>query len=285
MTSIIGQTRRRFWDENGFLVLPGFFTEDEVEAVDGAGQRAWAAASPDTVVDDLVTGRRVRMSDLTDEERTHRFKVNDLYLADDGLRDVAISERLGMVLAELLGDEPVLCNTLTFDRGSQQEDHVDTLYMTPLSDSALVATWIALEDTAADAGPLRYYPGSNRIEPYRFEDGGFHVNLPEMPAWSAYMTDQVDRLGLEPQCFLAERGDLFIWHAGLLHGGSEIKDPRLTRRSLVSHYFTQSDCEALGSDLRPGPGGWWMHKPPLDVPDDAPAQRQLEPIGAGASTA
>ncbi len=271
MTSVIGGRRRAFWDDNGFLVLPGFFTEEECQQVASASDRVWSERPADVVVDDLVTNRRSRITDVSDEDaRNHRFKLNDLYLSDKRLRDVTVSERVGMVLEELLGDEPVACNTLSFDYGSQQADHLDTLYMTPLSDAALVATWMALEDTVADAGPLRYYPGSNHISPYRFATGSYHFSLPEMDPWSDYMAEQIDRRGLEEQRFLAKRGDLFIWHALLLHGGSEICRPGLTRKSLVTHFFTQTDCERLGSDLRPGPGGWWMRKPPLDVPTDGP---------------
>jgi len=270
VTSVIGVKRRAFWDDNGFLVLPGFFSEDECEAVASASDRVWQARPADVVVDDLVTNRRCRITDVSDDDaRAHRFKLNDLYLSDKRLRDVTISERVGMVLEELLGDEPVACNTLNFDYGSQQADHLDTLYMTPLTDAALVATWMALEDTVADAGPLRYYPESNHISPYRFSNGSYHVRLQEMDPWSDYMAEQIERRGLEEQRFLARRGDLFIWHALLLHGGSEICRPGLTRKSLVTHFFTQSDCERLGSDLRPGPGGWWMMKPPLPVPDGA----------------
>jgi len=266
---VIGAKRRAFWADNGFLVLPGFFTEEETEATARASDRAWRNRDSDVVVDDLVTNRRRRIPDVSkDDEHEHRFKLNDLYLSDPVLRDIALSERVGMVIEELLGDEPVLCNTLTFDYGSQQADHLDTLYMTPLSDLALVATWMALEDTEADAGPLRYFPESNHITPYRFSTGGYHVNLPEMEPWADYMADQVDRRGLEEHRFLARRGDLFIWHANLLHGGSEICRPGITRKSLVTHFFTQSDCERLRSDLRPAPGGWWMHKPPLLVPDE-----------------
>jgi len=280
MTSVIGAKRKAYWDDNGFLVLPGFFSEEECQAVASASDRVWDKRPAGVVVDDLDTNRRCRAPDVSDDDaRAHRFKLNDLYLSDTQLREVTVSERVGMVLEELLGDEPVACNTLNFDYGSQQADHLDTLYMTPLSDAALVATWMALEDTVADAGPLRYYPGSNHIEPYRFSTGSYHVSLPEMEPWSDYMADEIDRRGLEEQRFLARRGDLFIWHALLLHGGSEICRPGLTRKSLVTHFFTQADCEKLGSDLRPAPGGWWMMKPPLPVPDDATAplpQPQLD---------
>ena len=270
--SVIGQNRKRFWNDNGFLVFSGFFDEHETATIDAATRRAWRDLRDDVVVDDLVTNRRCRIGRLSEEERQHRFKVNDLYLLDRSLREAAMSERVGMVLSELLEDQPVIINTLNFDKGSQQIDHLDTLYMTPVSELGLVATWMALEDTAPDAGPLRFYPGSNHIPHYRFSTGSFHQHDPEVEQFSDYMAGEVEKRGLEEQLFLAEKGDLFIWHALLLHGGSAICNPRLTRNSLVTHFFTQTDCEQLRADLRPLPGGWWLVKPPLSVPEEeAPA--------------
>jgi phytanoyl-CoA hydroxylase len=280
--------RKRFWEDHGFLVFPGFFSEEEIEAASGADRHAWESLSPDVVVDDVVTGRRCRINQLDEEERQHHFKVNDLYLTDPGLRDVALSVRLGMILEELLGDEPAVCNSLSFDKGSQQPDHLDTLYMTPRSERGLVATWMALEDSAPDSGPLRYYPGSNKIRPYRFSDGSMHTHEDEMPRWADYMAGEVERHGLEELHFLAQRGDLFIWNALLLHGGSEIRNPSLTRRSLVTHYWTQTDCEALHWDLHPTPGGWWIKRPPQPVPGEveisvSPSSSDEEPVDLSSS--
>jgi len=266
--SVIGQSRKKFWNDNGFLVFSAFFDERAIAAVEEATERAWHDLPDDVVVDDLVTNRRCRIRNLSEEEKRHRFKVNDLYLIDYGLREVVLPERMGMVLSELLEDQPVIINTLNFDKGSQQIDHLDTLYMTPVSELGLVATWMALEDTAADAGPLRYYPGSNHIPHYRFSTGSFHQHDVEVEQFSDYMAGEVERRGLEEQRFLAEKGDLFIWHPLLLHAGSEICNPELTRNSLVTHLFTQADCERLRADLRPLPGGWWMPKPPLPVPEE-----------------
>jgi len=274
MSSALGSTRRAFWNENGFLVLPGFVAEDELEAIENAYERAWTSMDSSVVVDDLVTNRRCRITDLSGEERRHNFKVNDLYLKHQDLREVALSERLGLVLEELLGDEPAVCNTLNFDKGSQQADHLDTLYMTPVTDGALVATWMALEDTDADAGPLRYYPGSNKIDPYRFSNSSLHQVDAEVPQWSDYMANQVDRNGLEEQRFMAKKGDLFIWDAYLLHSGSKIERPELTRRSLVTHYWAQHDVNDW--DLRPAPGGWWINKPPLRLPNQVPTADLVE---------
>lgn len=270
--SIIGAQRRKFWEDNGFLVLPGFFDDAEVDTVRRVYDRAWENPTDTVVVDDLVTGRRSRINDLDPDQHRHRFKVNDLYLTEEAIRAVVLSERIGMVLEELLGDEPAICNSLNFDRGSQQADHLDTLYMTPVSDRGLVATWMALEDSVPAAGPLRYYPGSNHIEPYRFSTGSLHVVAEEMPRWSDYMASEVERGGLEEQRFMARRGDLFIWHALLLHGGSAIDDPSLTRQSLVTHYWRQTDCETRHLDLRPAPGGWWVKREPLPVPTQRTAR-------------
>jgi phytanoyl-CoA hydroxylase len=264
--------QRNFWRDNGFLVIGDFFTQGDLDVVTSSLERAWIEARSDVVVDDLFTSRRARMSDLSEEEKQHIFKVNDLYLASDEVRNVCLSQRVGPIVRELLEDDPVLCNTLNLEYGSQQPDHVDTLFMTPHTPGKLVATWMALEDAVPDAGPLRYYPGSNHIEPYRFKDGGYHYNDPEMPIWADYMAGQVDRHGLGEERFLAKKGDLFIWHASLLHGGSEICRPGLTRNSLVSHFWTKSDCRVHGKKMKPTEGGEWLVRAPQfpegDLPDD-----------------
>jgi ectoine hydroxylase-related dioxygenase (phytanoyl-CoA dioxygenase family) len=272
----LSPAQHRSFRDTGFLVIPGFFTEAEVDAVSGAYDTVWRDRPNDVVVDTEVSMRRVRAVNMTEQERREPFKVNDLYLRDVAMREATLSKRLGTALRELLADEPVICNTLSLEYGSQQADHLDTLFMTPRTDGRLVASWMALEDVQDDAGPLRYFPESNHIEPYRFGDGTFHVVEPEMPRWSDYMATQVDRHGLAETRFLAKRGDLFLWDAWLLHGGSEICTPGLTRSSLVTHFFTKSDCLAMGSDLRKAPGGWWMRRP-APTPRDGEEASALSP--------
>ena len=273
------QLQRASWREHGYLAIPGFFEESEVRCVERVLEETWEARPADVTVDDLVTGERLHASSVTDEARAHTFKINDLYLRSPELRKVASSERVVELLGELLDDVPVVCNTLNLPCGSQQEDHLDTLYMTPRTEGALLATWMALEDVAPDAGPLRYYPGSQAIRPYRFSSGSLHVEYDEMDDWAHYMADAVDRSGLEEQRFLARRGDLFIWSAFLLHGGTNIETRGRTRNSLVTHFWTRSDCEAVGSVTRPveSGAGLWLVRPPQPVPGEeaTPEEREL----------
>ena len=44
---------------------------------------------------------------------------------------------------------------------------------------------------------------------------------------------------LQPQFFHAKKGDILIWHANLLHGGSKINEANLTRKSMVAHYYAE----------------------------------------------
>jgi phytanoyl-CoA hydroxylase len=272
--SVLTAAQRRFWEDNGFLVVPEFFNEQEIATTRAAYDRVWTELPGDVVIDTEVTHRRVRARDVTAEERGQSLKINDLYLVDERIRQVILSARIVTILAELLGEAPVVCNTLSMEYGSQAPDHLDTLYMPPVTEGALAATWMALDDVHPDAGPLRYYPESNHIEPYRFRTGAFKLYSPEMEAWRDYMAGEVDRYGLEETRFLAHTGDLFIWDAWLLHGGAEICRPGLTRHSLVTHFFTESDCCLSGSDLQAGSeGGWWMRRSPQAVPGEKDAAR------------
>lgn len=44
---------------------------------------------------------------------------------------------------------------------------------------------------------------------------------------------------LEPHYFEARKGDVLIWHANLLHGGSPRRELTRSRKALVCHYFVQ----------------------------------------------
>ena len=285
--------QKQFWEKNGYLVLPRFFSAERLEWVLRTHQDIWDVYPSNVVVDDLITGRRCSMNSLSKAEQTHPFKVNDLYLDYAEVRHLSLDKQLVEALSKLLPDAPVLCNTLSLDYGTQQSLHVDSLYMTPLTQGHLIATWIALEDCHPDAGPLAYLPGSHKIPPYHFSDGSFHEIVEEKPQWQAYMQQKVQEYGLKEERFLPKKGDVFIWHANFMHGGSEIANPQLTRKSLVSHYFTKADCLLLGSKLHTVGQAYWMDRPPLKIPDETaiakaetpkPPAEDLQPVAPKSST-
>lgn len=266
--------QRRFWEENGFLLLPRFFDEAALERVVSSVEETWRRRPRSVVVDDLVTSRRRRISEVSEQDRAHRFKLNDLYLEFQPLREVSLDRGLIALVQSLLGDAPVLCNTLNLQQSSEQDYHSDSIYMTPETPGALVAAWIALEPVRPDAGPLVYYPGSHRIPPFRFS-GGHHAVDAEMPQWADYIQGEIDRRGLSPELLNAETGDVFLWHGNLLHGARRIENPGSTRKSLVCHYLTLGDCRRRGYRLRREQSGYWIQRRPQPV---TPLDRWLAAI-------
>ena len=267
--------RIREWAEqferDGFLALRSYFSAEEIDRAIAAVDEALRTRPAEIVVDDLAINERTFLTAARDPQNG-RFKYNDLYLILEELRSLALAPELSGLLQTLLGERrPVLCYSLTFVHGSGQPIHIDSLYMTPKTPSHLLATWIALEDVHPDSGPLVYYPGSHKIPLYRFQDGTHHARQEEMDDWSAYIRAEMEARGIQGETFLARKGDLFIWHSDLVHGGSEIGDPTKTRRSLVCHYLTEHDIRRTKNpELRELNGAFWLNRlpPPVHTPPD-----------------
>ncbi|MBS0633583.1 MAG: phytanoyl-CoA dioxygenase family protein [Verrucomicrobia bacterium] len=260
---------RAQFQRDGYLVLQGYFSSARIDGLLAEVARLLREHPLEIVVDSRLTGQRAWWAD-TPYRETERHKLNDLYLLSDMVRGCALDEPLAGLLAALLQEPAVLCNSLNLGKGSADEPHIDSLFMTPRTPGALAATWIALEDVHADSGPLTYFPGSHRIPLHHFSDGTRHAIRGEMPVWFDYIQRELKARGIEEQVFLAKKGDVFIWHSDLVHSGSPIRDMRCTRTSMVCHYFTESDTRAQGCDLVPLHGGYWMRRlaQPVTVPPE-----------------
>lgn len=263
---MLSKQYQQTWQDLGYLILQDFFSDDQVDLINQLVNNLPTDDSPPIVVDDLTVNKRCLLSQLTKEERQHPLKINNLYLDFSEIRDIALNPELVSIITDLLSATPVLCNTLNLEYGSQQPLHIDSLFMTPRTDFGLIATWIALEDCDCDAGPLVYVPGSHKIPIYRFSGGSPHIKESEFPLWEKYIQTNVEESNLTTEVFLPKKGDVFIWHSQLLHGGSKIRDRQLTRKSLVNHYFTQEDCIQGQSKIDPLGQAFWLNRPNI-LPD------------------
>jgi phytanoyl-CoA hydroxylase len=241
--------QREFWDQNGFLVLSGFFPEEEIDRISDVVETGWRERrQPDNpVVIDVLVGRegerRMHFRDAPDDAKGQPYKLNDLYLVNPDVREIVLDPQLVAVLRDLIDGDPAVCNSLNFEFGSEQDYHFDTYYMPGPCKDGLVVTSICLEDVHPDAGPLTYFPGSHRIPPYRFSHGGIHALPEEMEAATEYARRELESRSLTEQEFLGKKGDVFIWHEQLYHGGRPINDFSRTRRSLVTHYWRADKLE------------------------------------------
>jgi phytanoyl-CoA hydroxylase len=264
------------FQKDGFAVFPSFYTPEEIDAVNVQIAKRKSERPMNVTIDilDIPGGKRSALGLLSEEElETRHYKINDLYLDMDSVRYLALSEKVAPLLTNMLGAKPVLCNSLYMDKGTTQPPHVDALYMTPQTPGHLIAIWVALEDAHEDAGQLEYFPGSHLLEQMKFSNGSYHFIPEEMDEWKRYIHGKVEEAGLKKRAFAAKKGDVFVWHANLLHAGGQINDWSRTRKSLVFHFYSDHDCTRMGWNIKPMNGAYWMDREPLPVP----GLTQLEP--------
>lgn len=259
------------WQDNGYLLLKGFYSRKRINDMNRLIAKLWRerqTLDSRFVIDiflETEQEKRVYFCDAPSEARDQPYKLNDLFLSLDEIRNMVAGPELAHILSSLLGGFPMVCNSLNFEFGSQQDYHFDTFYMPSPTPNKMVASWVALENATNENGPLRYYPGSHKIPPYKFSDGRTIINYDEMDAFNAYMEKEIRERELEPQVLLAKKGDVLIWHSQLFHGGSPILNKQKTRKSLVTHYFTREDFPDLS--------------PPLISDQSCFMQREAQPVG------
>lgn len=168
-------------------------------------------------------------------------RVIELYVNSSAAREAMFAPDVISLLRAIFEDDPQAFQSLYFQYGSQQAIHQDTAYVVADPPTSIAAAWIALEDVHPGAGELTYYEGSHRNPHYYFSG--------ERRSWNPQKDGQdqhkefLDRLhsdsqerGLAFRSFLPNKGDVFMWHADLAHGGAKITDPDRTRKSLVVHF-------------------------------------------------
>ncbi len=214
------------WIDNGYLILPKFFSDSTVDQVNRETQDLIATHA----VDFDYTNSRVM--NIWRKSNTARACITDSKLRD--------------VLSTLLGKKVVPFQSISFLKGSRQKTHSDFIHMSTEPHGYLIAIWIALEDIQADSGPLHYYPGSHRL-PYVMGEDFDHSSNSLVVGDDLYgnyekkIAAVVEERQLQKKVFLARKGDVLIWHANLLHGGEPVTNPDATRKSLVAHYFCEGE--------------------------------------------
>lgn len=263
---VLDKRQLRQWVRSGYLVLPRFFSEERMKLLTKEIDHLWDERTTDDrglgidAFIDTPDERRIPFGQAPDAARQVPYKLNDVYLVSDLVQEAVLDPGLVAVVADLVDGTPTVCNSLTFERGSQQRFHFDTFYMPPLVPNKMLATWIALEDVDAKAGPLRYYPKSHLIPPYTFSHGGLAAVAGEMDDFDRYIEPEIRARNLVPTTFTARRGDVFIWHAQLYHGGAPIDDMSLTRGSLVTHYLRVEDNDPTCC-IDIGGGRYYVRRP------------------------
>jgi hypothetical protein len=210
---VLGEDELRFWDENGYVIVPAVITRDEARDL---ADVVWTFVGADP--DDPVTWG------LTD----HGIMVQLFH--HPALTPARTSSRLLKAFAQIWGTADLWTS---LDRVSFNPPvrpgvefpgprlHWDISLVPPVVFE--VQGMIYLTDTTADQGAFEAVPG-------------FHKRI---DAWLESLGEGVDprRVDLSAQArrIAANAGDLIIWHSALPHGAS----PNTGETPRLAQYVTQ----------------------------------------------
>lgn len=217
--------------------------------------RLWKKRPRDLAVA-AKAGDRVSFRDFDEKHRAVGYRIADPHGHSDAARRLYLHDEIFSLVELILGQQAVSFQSLYFQFGSEQSLHRDPMFVVTRPASHLVAAWIALEDITAASGPLQYVPGSHRLPWYEFDDDTITVNKSDTEiaetrrkGWPKHREQQIKEMGLDVQSFTCKRGDVFLWHGSLLHGGVAVTDPAATRRSYVIHYSTARTYESRRASM------------------------------------
>jgi ectoine hydroxylase-related dioxygenase (phytanoyl-CoA dioxygenase family) len=230
------------WSQDGFSVIRGAYSLDQINSYNN-----------------IVKGVRAVIDDGKDECGLGD-RIGQLHQKFPELLELASNQNVINFLKWAFGDDPIVFGSLNFDKGSQQDAHIDAIFFWPEPSYSMCGCWVALEDIHIDAGPLFYIPNSHLWRFIHSEDViSYYPELaarrllaqsPEYPAvrkaeiaaemgnaWTeVFKKLEKDRSAERiPMCLKA--GDVVFWHSLLAHGGMPRVDLELSRKSVVFHYI------------------------------------------------
>lgn len=208
------------FDEQGYLIVDSGFADHLLDRVIGDLQGIWEDPGYQGVT------------------YLDRNRIQDAWRVSDAVRDIAIHPRVLALLSELYeGAKPLPFQTLNFRAGTEQKVHADTIHFNSEPFGMMCGAWLALEDIGPEQGPLVYYPTSQLRPEQNMADLGLDPDLHSYADYEAVIESQLTQLAIEPVYGHISKGQILIWSAGLLHGGSMQADKKLSRHSQVTHYY------------------------------------------------
>ena len=258
----------RRWIEDGGLLMDDPVPLNEIDELNDEIDRVWTSdrAKPGLKITGVWQGDGRGTKEVTHEELLASPLERRLAQRDFGLWRIgafhehaksarAMMENRALIdfTAKIFDWESTPNYSICFYYGSEQALHQDAAVFHVAPDNYVIGAWIACEDITEDSGPLVYYPGSHR-EPLYEGFGNYPYNNlrtaddAHYAAYGQHVKDLAERY--EPKRLLAKKGQIFLWHAMLIHGGSPRTNPTCTRRSFVVHYVAKG-ADRIGDVTAP----------------------------------
>ncbi len=226
MSALVTDADLQSYRDQGYLVVPGLVSPEEVEVLRADALRVCRGEYPHPNLEPMPAG-------LTDDEVLRGFlcihqphKVSPVML-DRGVRHPGLAQ----VLSRLIGPDVKCMQSMLFVKppGFQgQAWHQDEIFI-PTRDRSLTGGWIALDDATLGNGCMWVLPGSHLWALY---DQRPHDDPEEFDgAPESYGFEDAGEVPVE-----AKAGDVVFFNGYLLHRSRKNRSD-VFRRVLVNHYM------------------------------------------------
>lgn len=241
---------QRQWRENGYLILRDFIPHEIIDRYCKVRERVQAPGGWD--------------------DETPYMEVKEI-------RDLCLYGPLAETLEALIGEPMVMNLNLTGWRTTQRDWHQDDYLNPDEVRGRYVACWFALDTIGPETGPFQFVPGSHKWP--HIKKSKILNFVPEevrqTRAWpihservlTPFFEEMIEANDLEKVEFTAEKGDVLIWHARLLHRGTVAKKPNAVRKAIITHYTALGAMSAYGPVERWDTGGLYFVEPSKREPD------------------
>lgn len=230
------------WNRDGYILLKNAIEPQLIDALLRDYERAWKERPLCNV---LIEDKGVmQLCDAPPRESLthHHYRCMDFHNLSEAAGHIALHPAILEYVRLIFDDTPVAMQSLLFEYGSEQHAHQDFAFVHADILSHLIGVWIACEPSGKENGGLLYYPGSHKIDKFDFGGGMLHYDgsHPEkLEQFETYLAEECERQGLQPKILEVEAGDVLLWHAALVHGGTQAIDSQATRKSFVVHYSSE----------------------------------------------
>jgi hypothetical protein len=155
----------------------------------------------------------------------------DLHAYSEAARALYLDASVHAWMELLLGEPAIALQSRFFEWSGEQALRRDSTDVRMEPADLLLSAWIACEDIAPENGPLVCVPGSHRLPACRRD---------------SERSDGTDD-SLAARSFTLRRGEVWIRHPSLLHGGSAPADPARTRKTFVARFAPRGQATSTAS--------------------------------------
>lgn len=184
---MLTEAQRSFYEQNGYILVPGLLTQAEASALRQEGHDLIARLAAHRNIDATWGSAREAMREA---QTTQLLHCHDVQFYSAAFTRLIVDERLTDIAAELIGSPNVqLHHTKLFikppEKGSPFPLHQDHPFF-PHERHSMIAAIIHFDDAPIEKGCVQVVPGSHKLGPLEhIERGGWHLPFEQYPLEAA----------------------------------------------------------------------------------------------------